>query len=290
MTLPSVSLPGSGHAYYVLDVFTDTPLAGNQLAVFPDGSPFSTDQMHEITREMNLAETVFLLPPAEPGADVRMRIFTPGAELPFAGHPVLGAAVYVGSALRKEAVVLQTGLGAIPVELKDLGARAVHGTMLQRVPPWEPYARAAELLAALGVRASLLPIESYRNGPLHVFVCLGSAEEVAALRPNSAALAEHGDIGANVFSVSGTSVKTRMFGSGIGITEDPATGSAAGPLAIHLARHRVIEWGAQIEITQGVEILRPSTLYARATGSADAIERIEVSGRAVLVAQGSLHL
>ena len=94
---------GELHPYYVIDVFTDTPLEGNQLGVFPDGQPFSDEQMQRIARELNLSETVFLLPP-ENGGDARMRIFTPGLELPFAGHPILGTAFFVGEKLGRDEV------------------------------------------------------------------------------------------------------------------------------------------------------------------------------------------
>src|ERR1700723_3756406 len=105
------------HPYLVVDVFTPRPLEGNQLGVFLDARPFSDDEMQRIARELNFAETVFLLR-ATAGGDVRVRIFTPGHELPFAGHPVLGTSFVVGTALNKDQVTLETGAGPIPLELE----------------------------------------------------------------------------------------------------------------------------------------------------------------------------
>jgi trans-2,3-dihydro-3-hydroxyanthranilate isomerase len=126
------------HPYFVCDVFTSEPLQGNQLGVFIDGRPFGPAQMQRLARELNVAETVFLLPPAE-GGDVRIRIFTPLAELPFAGHPVLGTAFVVAAALDAEAVTLETGAGLVPIALVRDGDRFVFGWMRQPIPSWEPY-------------------------------------------------------------------------------------------------------------------------------------------------------
>lgn len=276
---------GTTYPYTILDVFATTPLEGNPLGVFPDGRGLSAEEMQRIAKELNLSETVFLFP-AESDGDARLRIFTPWTELPFAGHPVLGAAFVVALSLGTGAVSLETGLGTIPIEMTREGLRLTFGRMLQPIPTFETYERSEELLAALGIEHSELPIEAYRNGPRHVFVMLGSEEEVAALRPDLLALASH-DLSANCFAKAGDHWKTRMFAPSLGVNEDPATGSAAGPLAVHLARHGRIAFGEEIEIHQGAEISRPSVLYARAVGNAEMIERVEVGGAAVVVAQGS---
>src|SRR6478672_9540892 len=145
-----IDLPGNGHPYYVLDVFTHTPLAGNQLGVFTDGRPFSTEQMQASARELNVSETIFVLPP-ERGGHVRLRIFTPGAELPFAGHPLLGGAFIVGTALGLDEVKLETVNAVVPLRLERSGGEVVFGWMTQ--PPQSPqlYERTEELLAAIGV-------------------------------------------------------------------------------------------------------------------------------------------
>lgn len=272
------------HEYVVVDVFTSRPLEGNQLGVFLDGRPFSPDQMLRLAREMNFAETVFLLPP-EAGGDALVRIFTPGGELPFAGHPVLGTAFVVGTARGAETVVLETRAAPVPVSLERDEGRIVFGRMQQPIPTWEPFEREPELLSALGVRGSGLPVELYRSGPGHVYVNLSSEREVAELRPDMARLAELG-IAANCFAGRGASWKTRMFFPAGGIPEDPATGSAAGPLAAHLARHGQIAFGEQIEVRQGEELNRPSLLYAKAAGSPEQIQSIEVGGAAQIVATG----
>ena len=273
----AVELQGSTHPYYVLDVFTDTPLEGNQLGLFPDAASLSTEQMQRIARELNVAETIFLLPPEAAGT-ARVRIFTPGTELPFAGHPVLGAAVFLGQELGLDEVSLETQRGLTPLRL-DGG----FGWMVQPSFPHVPYDRVDELLAALGVDESLLPVETYENGPRHTFVCLA---DVAGLKPNLVALAEHERLGAYCFAGDGTQWRSRWFGPAIGIAEDPATGSAAGPLAVHLARHGVVPFGTQIEIRQGVEMGRPSTLHARAHSE----DKAEVGGSAVVVASGHYRI
>lgn len=272
------------HPYLVCDVFTSEPLQGNQLGVFVDGRPFSGPEMQRIARELNVAETVFLLPPSG-GADVAVRIFTPATELPFAGHPVLGTAFVVGTALKTDQVQLETGAGLVPVSLEREGDRVAFGWMKQPIPTWQPFEAQDELLAAVGVAKSGLPVEIYRNGPEHVYVKLGSESAVAALRPDMAALTDL-KVAANCFGGAGRSWKTRMFYPYAGVAEDPATGSAAGPLAVHLARHGEIGFGDEIEIRQGEEIGRASRLYARVLGSADDIESVEVGGSAVIVAQG----
>jgi trans-2,3-dihydro-3-hydroxyanthranilate isomerase len=163
--------------------------------------------------------------------------------------------------------------------------------MEQFVPAIEPFEATAELLAALGVAAyDGLPIEAYRNGPAHVYVELPDEDAVAALRPDIGALERLGDYGINCFAGSGERFKTRMFGPALGVAEDPATGSAAGPLAMHLARHGRVAPGTSVEIRQGAEIGRPSVLYARVEGTPERIERVFVGGSAVIVARGEYLL
>jgi len=275
------------YRYIVVDVFTDTPLEGNPAAVVTDARGIPAGRMQRVAREFNLSETVFVLP-AESGGDARVRIFTPSAELPFAGHPVLGTAVVLGEAAGTKLVRLETGAGVVPVELAVENGRIVSGRMRQPVPDWEPYEMAAELLAALGIQASGLPVEAYRNGPRHVYVELASEQAVASLVPDMGALARLPGIGVACFAGSGGRWKSRYFAPALGVPEDPATGSAAGPLAVHLARHGRIAFGQEIEISQGAEIGRPSRLLARATGTADRIESVEVAGGAVIVARGEL--
>lgn len=317
------------HPYYLLDVFTVHPLAGNQLAVFTSGAVLETELMQALAKEMNLSESVFLLPP-EAGGDVRARIFTPTAELPFAGHPVLGTAVLVGMAWGRGTVELETGAGVVHVDVERRevegeeaggvpagGSEPVgaFGWMRQPIPSWGLYERRDELLAAIGGEGSGseyagLPVEAYRNGPLHVYVELPDEAAVVAVDPDLRALAQHPELGVNCFAgpclesadaespsaeepgsaEEGAYWKTRMFAPALGVAEDPATGSAAGPLAVHLARHGRIAFGEEIEIRQGDELGRPSRLYARVEGTPERIERVEVGGSALVVGRGEIFL
>jgi trans-2,3-dihydro-3-hydroxyanthranilate isomerase len=265
--------------YTVLDVFTDTPLQGNALAVFPDADGLGEELMQRTARELNLSETAFLLP------GNRIRIFTPTGELPFAGHPVLGSAFVVAERDAVDEVRLTTGAGPVRVTLRD-----GYGEMEQPIPTIEPFEPVTELLAALGVERAELPVEAYCNGPVHVYVALPDEETVARLAPDLRAVARLGELGVACVAGSGARFKSRNFAPGLGVPEDPATGSAAGPLALHLARHGRIGFGAQIEIRQGEEIARPSRLYARVEGSADHVEKVLVGGNAVVVARGEYRL
>jgi trans-2,3-dihydro-3-hydroxyanthranilate isomerase len=277
------------YRFVVVDVFTDKALQGNQLAVFTDASGIPEEKLQRLARETNFSETVFVYRP-EAGGHARLRIFTPSLEVPFAGHPTLGTAFVLAGPLQADEIRLETGRGLVPVRLERKGGRVVFGRMRQPIPEIQPLAEADALLAAVGVERSRLPVEVYDNGIRHAFVALGREEEVAALQPDVRALERFGDVCANCFAGEGRRWKTRMFAPDHGVPEDPATGSAAGPLACHLARHGLIQFGDEIEISQGAEIGRPSTLYARASGSAERIETVEVGGSAVIVARGEFRL
>lgn len=277
------------YRYVVADVFTRTPLTGNQLAVFTDARGLDTETMQALALEIRFSETVFVLP-AEAGGTARIRIFSQAAELPFAGHPVLGTAFVLGAPLQRDVIELETGAGTVPITLsRDEAGVLVFGRMLQPVPTVEAVDE-APVLAALGVDGSTLPVELYDNGARHVVVCLGSEEAapaLSALRPDVTAIAALGATGVNVVAGSGAAWRSRMFWTH---GEDAATGSAAGPIACHLARHGAIPWGEEIVLTQGVELGRPSTLHARAEGRGDEIEAVEVGGAAVVVARGAFRL
>jgi trans-2,3-dihydro-3-hydroxyanthranilate isomerase len=279
------------HPYVVADVFTEVPLEGNALAVFTDARGLSADTMPRLARELNLSETVFVLPAADAAqADADIRIFTPAVELPFAGHPVLGTAFVLGERSGADTVRLNTGSGVVEVSLTRRDGRIVYGEMRQPLPTWEAFPRAAELLTALRVQRSQLPVEIYDTGPRFAHVQLPDEAAVAALAPDLSTLSSLGRLGANCFAVADGHVKMRMFGPGLGVAEDPATGSAAGQLAVHLARHGVVAFGDQVEIRQGAEIGRPSVLYARAEGSTERLETVSVGGAAVVVAGGEFRL
>ncbi|HLY85995.1 MAG TPA: PhzF family phenazine biosynthesis protein [Gaiellaceae bacterium] len=271
--------------YVVADVFTDVPLAGNPVAVFTDARGIPEDRLQRLARELNLSETVFVYTPDGDG-HVRIRIFTPTAELPFAGHPILGTAFVLAGPLQLDELRLETGAGVVPVRLERDASRIAFGWMAQPVPTWEPFERARELVTILGCATADMPVELYRQGPGHVFVELESAQAVAALRPDLGALARFMAEGAACFARDGDTWKARVFVPGVGVPEDPATGSAAGPLALHLARHGRIAFGDEIVIRQGAELGRPSTLHAVARSP----EEIEVGGSAVVVARGEFRL
>ncbi len=277
--------------FNVVDVFTDRPFAGNQLGVFTDARGLATEQMQMLARELNFSECTFVLPP-EQGGNARIRIFTPEQELPFAGHPTLGTAFVLAAPMQLTLIRLETGSGIVPVMLEREGARIVFGRMDQPIPSVQPFERADDLITALGVAdaRTSLPVDLYDNGVPHVYVELSSADEVARLEPDFTRLARFGDIGINCFAAEGAHAKTRCFVPTMGVPEDSATGSAAGPLALHLALHGRLEWGTEIEISQGAEIGRPSKLYARVEGSNDLVERVEVGGSAVVVGRGEFRL
>jgi trans-2,3-dihydro-3-hydroxyanthranilate isomerase len=276
--------------FVVADVFTDRPLAGNQLAVFTDARGLSDEEMQALAREMNFSESVFVFP-GEGEGHARMRIFTPTDEVPFAGHPTLGCAFVLAGPLQLREIRLETGAGVVPVTLERDGDRIVFGRMQQPIPTWRAFEDEAGLLDGLGLERAELPVELYDNGMHHVYVGFPSAEDVAALKPDLTAFGDAPAVlGINCFAGEGAHWKTRMFSPSGGFMEDPATGSAAGPLAVHLSRHGRIAFGEEIEISQGAEIGRPSTLYARADGSADQLERVEVGGSAVIVARGEFRL
>jgi trans-2,3-dihydro-3-hydroxyanthranilate isomerase len=277
-------------AYKVADVFTETPLEGNPVAVFLDAEQFSADRMQKIAREMQLSETVFLLPPEADGT-VRVRIFTPVNELPFAGHPTLGTAIVLGETVEGNCIRMETAMGTVPFNLsRSPDGRVTSARMAQPIPTWEQYDRADELLSGLGIDASTLPVEVYHNGPRHVFVGLPSIAALSALQPDHRILARLPDVATNCFAGSGRHWRMRMFSPAYGVVEDAATGSAAGPLAIHLARHGLANFGEEIEIVQGVEIGRRSTMRAKAVNGVAGIKAVEVSGSAVVVLRGELNV
>jgi trans-2,3-dihydro-3-hydroxyanthranilate isomerase len=274
------------HRYVVVDAFAEEPLRGNPVAVFFDADDLPADRMQRIAREMNLSETTFVLS-ARHGGDARIRIFTPVNELPFAGHPMLGTAIALGAETSQDRLLLETAMGSVPFELDRVDGRVTATRMAQPIPTWELFERAGELLDALGVKSSTVPVEIYRNGPRHVFVGFGSVEELSAVDPDHRALARFPDMATNCFAGSGTRWRSRMFSPAYGVVEDAATGSAAGPLAIHLARHGLIAYGQPIEILQGVEIGRPSLMLAHAEGSGDEFHSVEVGGAGAVFAHGT---
>ena len=240
--------------------------------------------MLALARETNLSETTFVLP-ARAGGHARVRIFTPRCELPFAGHPTLGTAFVLGGAMESTELRLELPVGIVPVRLEREGPRISFGWMTQpnareiAAPP------AGEVLAALGMAEARSSLVAFENGPRHLYVELESARAVSALAPDFSALSRATEFGVAVFHFDGSACKVRYFAPAAGVHEDPATGSAAGPLALLLRRAGRIEEGAILRIEQGAELARPSELYARVVGSA-AEGSVEVGGSARVVARG----
>lgn len=278
------------HRYVVVDAFARRPLTGNPVAVFFGSDDLTAEQMQHIAREMNLSETTFVLRPRQHGDDAHVRIFTPVNELPFAGHPLLGTAIALGQRTDAGRLRIETAMGVIPFELERADGKAVAASMRQPVPVWEPFDRVDELLEALGISESALPVDIYRNGPRHVLVGLESTEALAKLDPDHRALSRFLDMAVNCYAGEGSSWRNRMFSPAYGVVEDAATGSAAGPIAIHLARHGLAAYGQRIEITQGVEIGRPSPMGALVHGEGERVDSVDVFGHGVVAIEGVLHV
>lgn len=273
--------------YVVCDVFTDRALTGNPLAVFTDARGLDARTMQQLAREMNLSETTFVFPP-ERGGDAKVRIFMPTCELPFAGHPTLGTAFVLAQASGAREVELELPIGPVPVRFE---ADRHFGWMTQPSPKVTAFDQPSALLDALELTASALPIELYDNGPRHVYIAADSHGRVADLHPNFSALAAFPH-GVCVFHYDGQRCTARYFAAHAGINEDPATGSAAGPLAVHLARHGKLPTNGELTIEQGEQLGRPSRLTVRLTPAAEraAAARVEVGGPVVIVALGEFTL
>ncbi|HSC70261.1 MAG TPA: PhzF family phenazine biosynthesis protein [Candidatus Methylomirabilis sp.] len=298
-------------AFQQVDVFTDRPFAGNPLCVVPDATGLSTEQMQDIAREMNLSETTFVLPPTDPQAAYWMRIFTPAKEIPFAGHPSVGTAHVMACAGRfplKEPVTRifqQVGIGTLPLDIEVSGGKPGRIIMTQGIPQFGPVIRDVHPIAkALGVdptvlaRAKLL-LQVVSTGLEHLMVPLPDLKTVGALRPNLTALdgvlRECGALGCFVFTLATSGdafAHARMFAPGAGIVEDPATGSAAGPLGAYLAAHGVLpRERASFVIEQGIEMGRASRLWVEVGRDASgAPVAIRVGGTTVPVISGTIQV
>jgi trans-2,3-dihydro-3-hydroxyanthranilate isomerase len=293
--------------YLHLDVFTDKPFEGNQLAVFPDPPALSAAQMQTIAKEMNFSESTFIYP-AKAGGDIQMRIFTPGEELPIAGHPTVGSTFALALegviSRRRESFVFELGVGPTPVTLEWHGDTLHFVWMTQPNPTFGPVVEdRAALARAVGVdEAALavgLPVQRVSCGVPYLLVPLTTREAVDAVSLDRRALvACYGAVGMEevpvyAFTTAGGATETaysRMLAPGFGIAEDPATGSAAGPLGSYLVQHRVVgPGGAQTMVSlQGVAMGRPSRIHIAIDGSPDAITRVRVGGQAVLVGRGEI--
>ncbi|MEI7341349.1 PhzF family phenazine biosynthesis protein [Pectobacterium brasiliense] len=280
------------HHYAIVNAFSDRPLAGNPVAVFFDCDELETNVMQRIAAEMRLSESTFVSQPRH-GGDVHVRIFTPVNELGFAGHPLLGTALALSLRLGKSTLNIETAKGIFPFTLehpeRQGDAVVAHIDMVQPEPVIQMYTQTDALLHALGVACSTLPVEMYDVGPRHVFVGVETLEMLSALVPDQRALALHENIAALCFCRTGNTWRMRMFSPAYGVVEDAATGSAVGPLALHLARHGVAHFGTTLEILQGVEMGHPSKMYGLAQADGDKY-RLYAGGHAIQVAQGTYFI
>jgi trans-2,3-dihydro-3-hydroxyanthranilate isomerase len=275
--------------YVLVDVFTDRPLAGNSLAVFTDARGLTRDRMQALACELNLSETTFVLP-AESGGTARVRIFTPRAELPFAGHPTLGTALVLGGPLEAPRLTLELGVGHVPVVLEREGARVIGGWFSRPSPPPVAPNCQDELLGALSLGQIASPIVVYDNGIRHAVVHVTSKAEVAGLKPDLNALGRVPVDTCDVFCADGHEALLRVFAPSHGISEDPATGSAAAPVFRHLVDHAGHDPSTMLSIRQGAHLGRPSRIDVRLSPSAGAPPLIEVGGAGVVVARGEFRL
>jgi trans-2,3-dihydro-3-hydroxyanthranilate isomerase len=306
-----LTMPRS-YRYLQLDVFTGDLFGGNQLAVFLDGRGLPAETMQAVAREMNFSETTFILPPEHPGTDVRMRIFTPGAEMPIAGHPTIGSTFALARAgviaAGSERFVFGLGAGPTPVTLTWRQADLAFAWMSQPLPSFHDpltdreLAAAALGLAADDVTGTGLPVQVVSCGVPFLFVPVKTRRAVdsAAINPTAYdQLMKQLPAAANgIFFFAPepgpdkATVYSRNFAPGVGIVEDPATGIASGPLGCYLVRHKVVapEQAGTMLSLQGVKMGRPSYVHVSIGVENGEIRSVEVGGEAVLAGEGTLYI
>lgn len=278
-------------AYEVVDVFTDRPFAGNPLAVVFGADNLATQQLQAIAREFNLSETVFVLPTTESGATYRARIFTPSAELPFAGHPSVGAAVtLVRRGLAEPGrVVQECGAGLLPIEVAD-GAATLTGGAPTIGPELDP----APLLAAVGLTLDDFVGPAPRMAGCGLEFPYLSVRSDAVARavcdPAAAARAEITDVSVFYWDAGERVAHTRVFVPGLGVPEDPATGSAALGLGVWLVANGLLPGTglSRYVVRQGSEIDRPSALACTVTAADGVAVGATVTGNVVPIARGEI--
>jgi trans-2,3-dihydro-3-hydroxyanthranilate isomerase len=297
--------------YRIVDVFTDKMFGGNPLAVVLDGRGVTDQEMQALAREMNLSETTFVLSPDDPANNFRVRIFTPGRELPMAGHPTIGTSFV----LAREKMVptdgdtvtirLEEKVGVIPVrlEMKNGAPDKIWMTQLRPTigPAFPNVDAVAEILGIdkAGIRSEL-PIEVVSCGMPFLFVPIRDLATMRRLKFNRdfcyRALGSLGVSEVFAFAMevenAGSTVHSRMFAPELGVPEDPATGGASGPLGCYLVRHGLVpaKPTATIVSEQGIEMGRPSFIHIEVTQEADEITSVKVGGQTVFVGGGEIEL
>ncbi len=299
--------------YLHYDVFTDRRFEGNQLAVFHDARGLTTSQMQTLTKEMNFSECTFILPAEAGGTDVRMRIFTPGTELPMAGHPVIGSTFALAElgviAPGRPSIVFGLNAGPTKVELEWQGTQLLFAWMDQALPSVrEPIAARTDIIRSIGVDVAAvdgtgLPVQEVSCGNAFMLVPVTTRAAVDAAEADLAAMRRlqsafpGGHVGVLFFSTERVDphvvAYSRMFAPSAGVVEDPATGSAAGPLGCYLVTHGVVPRDREPDMInlQGVKMGRASRLHMRIAQDAHgAITRVQVGGKAVRVGEGTIDL
>jgi trans-2,3-dihydro-3-hydroxyanthranilate isomerase len=289
------------YRYLHLDVFTASPFEGNQLAVFPEPQGLHPSLMQTITREMNFSECTFIFPP-ERGGDRRMRIFTPGSELPMAGHPTIGSTFALALegviAPGRREFVFELGVGPTPVTLEWKQSKLAFAWMTQRLPEFGAIIEDRSSLAgAMGVKETELvpglPAQVVSCGLPFLFVPLVSRAAVDGVELDRRAFSRCSPEIAEAFfftTEGEETVYSRMLAPGLGIAEDSATGGASGPLGCYLLQHKVVspEAARTMLSLQGVAMKRPSRIHISIDSEADYITRVRVGGQSVLVGRGEL--
>src|SRR5579864_5942592 len=300
------------YRYLHYDVFTGHLFGGNQLAVFLDGRGLAAETMQAMAKEMNFSETTFILPPEQTGADVRMRIFTPASELPMAGHPTVGstfALARVGTiGPERDQIVFELGIGRVPVALAWKNGELGFAWMTQPNPvfgdPMPDHARAAAALSLppAAVAGTGMPVQVVSCGVPFLLVPLTTRSAVDGAVANPAALAsllsETKPRARGVFLFSTergpdrATAYSRMFAPEIGVAEDPATGSASGPLGCYCVHHKHVppEQAGAILSLQGVKMGRPSHVHIAIGVEQGAITSVRVGGESVLAGEGTLYI
>ena len=295
--------------FFTADVFTDRMFGGNQLAVFPDASGLDGPVMQAIARELNLSETVFVLPPADPAHTRRLRIFTPGSELPFAGHPTIGTAFVLASigaiplGPSGASIVFEEGVGPVPVVIRVEGGRPGYCELTAaRLPEEGPSPPPLEEIAASvslrpeDLRSDELSPRGVSCGVPYLFVPLRDEDALARARVDHSAWersiaqwwASAVFLLVDTRGRGGVDFRARMFAPGIGIVEDPATGSAAAALAGYVPTGGSPDGTVRWVIEQGVEMGRPSRLHVACDRSGGRVSAVRVGGSSVLVAEGRI--
>jgi trans-2,3-dihydro-3-hydroxyanthranilate isomerase len=309
------------YRFYQVDVFTDQAFGGNPLAVFPDASGLTTAQMQDIAREMNLSETTFVLPPEHPDADFKVRIFTPAAELPFAGHPVVGThwtLAHLGRVSLQAPVTtvrFELGVGVRAAALYIENGRVTRVVMDHQKPEFLAVAstdQVERLAQGLGLHPNAIldtgwPVQVVSSGIRQLFIPVRALAEVQALSPKQQDTAVMSQICAELDPATrcneclmvltlettdpGVNVHTRLFAPGLGIGEDPATGSASGGLGGYLIEHGIIP--ATLPTThliaeQGIEMQRPSRISIEVDGGPGDVQMVRVGGGVVPLIEGEL--